>query len=241
MNRKPPWKTGSAPQRRSKVVWPSLTQLLGQVLIIILIVGLWSALLFGFLRWTEAQQTAALAAAEPSPAPTTAPTNTPTQPPPTFTPAATPPPVSAESSSPPPTDPVETPAAEPTEPPSPTPPPTDTPAPAPTEEPAPEDGGDTGQVSFQKDVLPIFERRCIKCHGGINDGEERVEEGLKLLTYEDVLKGSYNGPVIEPGDVENSFLIEQIVKGEMPKKEPRLLPAQIRTITAWVEQGAPDN
>lgn len=238
MSRKSLWKTGTAPQRRSKVVWPSLTQLLGQVFIIILIVGLWSALLFGFLRWTETQQTAALAAAEPSPAPT----DTPTQPPPTFTPAATPTSVNAESSSPPPTDRVETPAVEPTATPTPPPTSTDTPAPEPTEEPAPADSGDTGEVSFQNDVLPIFERRCIKCHGGINDdGEERVEEGLKLLTYEDVLKGSYNGPVIEPGDVENSFLIEQIVKGEMPKKEPRLLPAQIRTITAWVEQGAPNN
>lgn len=50
-----------------------------------------------------------------------------------------------------------------------------------------------------------------------------------------------NGPVIEPGDVENSYLIELIVEGKMPKKEPRLLPAQIRAITAWVEAGAPDN
>ncbi len=55
------------------------------------------------------------------------------------------------------------------------------------------------------------------------------------------MAGSMNGPVIEPGNVENSYLIEQIVTGKMPKKEPRLLPAEIRLITAWVEAGAPNN
>lgn len=244
MSSKSPWKTGSAPQRRNKIVWPSLTQLLSQAVIIVIIAGVWGGLLFGFLRWTSApQQTEALAAAEePSPAPTVVPTDTPTQLP-TFTPVPTPTSASTEPIPVAPTDPVETPTPEPTEPPTPTPAPTDTPAPVPTEEPAPADSGDTAaEVSFQNDVMPILERRCIKCHGGINDdGEERVEEGLKLLTHEDILKGSYNGPVVEPGDVENSYLIEQIVKGEMPKKEPRLLPAQIRIITAWVEAGAPNN
>jgi mono/diheme cytochrome c family protein len=91
-------------------------------------------------------------------------------------------------------------------------------------------------ISFQHDVQPIFNQICVKCHGG-----EEVKEGLSLKSYAEVMRGSDNGPIVVPGDPANSFLIEQIVKGEMPKRGPKLLPAQIRAITAWVEAGAPDN
>jgi hypothetical protein len=130
-----------------------------------------------------------------------------------------------------------------TSPPKPSPTPTDTPEPSPTttDTPAPPSttpvlAEDTGLVSFSGDVLPIFERRCVKCHGG-----DKTEEGLILKTYADALAGSWNGPVIEPGSAPDSFLVEQIVSGEMPKKEPRLLPAEIRTISDWIDAGAPDN
>ncbi|MCB0155359.1 MAG: hypothetical protein KDF65_11240, partial [Anaerolineae bacterium] len=60
-------------------------------------------------------------------------------------------------------------------------------------------------------------------------------------TYEGILAGSYNGPVVEPGNVEDSYLIEQVVTGEMPKREPRLLPGEVRTLSEWVAAGAPNN
>jgi mono/diheme cytochrome c family protein len=111
--------------------------------------------------------------------------------------------------------------------------PTDTsPVPTNTSPPAEE----AAAVSFAGDVLPIFERRCVKCHGG-----EKTEEGLILKAYPDVMVGSWNGPVIEPGSAEQSFLVKQIVSGEMPKKGPRLLPSEIRAIRAWIDAGALDN
>ncbi|MDH3674091.1 MAG: hypothetical protein OES12_01240, partial [Anaerolineae bacterium] len=124
--------------------------------------------------------------------------------------------------------------------PSPTPtetlqPATDTPAPA-------GDTADAEVVSFSEDVFPIIERRCVKCHGGPkDDGTLRIEEGLKMTSYADILAGSWNGSVIEPGSAEDSYLVEQIVTGEMPKKEPRLLPGEVRLIRAWIDAGAPDN
>jgi hypothetical protein len=91
-------------------------------------------------------------------------------------------------------------------------------------------------------VFPILERRCIKCHGGPkDDGSLRIEEGLDMRTYATLLEGSWNGPVIEPGDADESYLIELINEGEMPKNEPRLLPGEIRTISDWIQAGAPDN
>jgi hypothetical protein len=62
-----------------------------------------------------------------------------------------------------------------------------------------------------------------------------------LTSHAEVLAGSFNGSVVEPGDVENSYLVEQIVTGRMPKEGPKLTPAEFEIITAWVEQGAPDN
>jgi cytoskeletal protein RodZ len=100
----------------------------------------------------------------------------------------------------------------------------------------PSTAGKPGTVSFSKDVLPIFTSVCVKCHGG-----EKTEQSLVLKTYADVMQGSDNGPVIEPGKSANSLLIDLINQGKMPKKGPRLLPGQIRIITQWVDEGALNN
>jgi hypothetical protein len=139
------------------------------------------------------------------------------------------------------------PVGEPTETPTPTVAPTPTPAfetpadataptaePAPTATPAPT--VDLANVSFQDHVLPIFEQHCTECHGG-----DEPEEGLRLTSHAEVMAGSWNGLVVEPGDVENSYLIEQVVTGRMPKRGPKLTPEEIEIITAWVEAGALDN
>jgi hypothetical protein len=127
---------------------------------------------------------------------------------------------------------------------TPTPEPTATPAPqvesaiseepSPTPEPIPTI--DLANVSFNGHVLPIFAQRCAKCHGG-----DDPEEGLRLTSYDEVMAGSWNGSVIEPGDVNGSYLIEQIVSGRMPKRGSKVSPAEIEIISAWVAAGAPDN
>lgn len=255
------WKTGGVPTRPRPVQWPSVGQILGQFVTVVIVSVLWGAALFGFLSMTEKSQAVAQAerneavqpiievkdevtitpTSSPTPAPSDTPTQTATSTPTEVTnkpvtsttasaqksPEATATPQPTASPTPIPTDP---PTATPTAPPA---APTDTP-------PADSPEAETA-ISFANDVMPVFERRCIKCHGGTNDGELRVEEGLDLTTHELTMAGSYNGPVVEPGDVENSYLIEQIVKGEMPKKEPRLLPREIKIITDWVKAGAPNN
>ncbi|WP_405282664.1 c-type cytochrome domain-containing protein [Gaopeijia maritima] len=101
---------------------------------------------------------------------------------------------------------------------------------------------DLGEVSFAADILPIMESRCIECHGGMrDDGTQRIEEGLSLLTVEDILAGSTWGSVVEPGDVAGSYLYEVVESGDMPDNAPRLLPRELRLIAAWIRQGAPAN
>jgi len=122
--------------------------------------------------------------------------------------------------------------------------PTETPIPAteappptatatPTEEPTP----DPSIISFEKKVLPVLLSRCVVCHGGVRG----TEEGLTLRTYDDLIKGSDNGPVITPGDAEASLLVELITKQEMPKRGPKLTPPQVQRIIDWVNQGALNN
>ena len=111
---------------------------------------------------------------------------------------------------------------------------TSTQEPAATE--APAEASAPSEVSFSKDVFPILDSRCIKCHGG-----EREEEGLILLTYEDVMAGSDNGLVVVSGDIEGSLLVELVVSKEMPKRGPKLTPVQIQVITDWVAAGAQNN
>ena len=92
------------------------------------------------------------------------------------------------------------------------------------------------EVSYARDVRPILESRCASCHMG-----EFVSEGLDMNTYDSLMKGSENGPVIVPGNARDSLLVEKITEGKMPKRGPKLTPAQIQIITDWIDAGAPNN
>lgn len=117
---------------------------------------------------------------------------------------------------------------------------TDTSAPAaePTTESAPtaEPAASGATVSFATDILPIFESRCLNCHGG-----NRTEAELSLRTHADALVGSEGGAVIIPGDSTNSALVEMVVTQEMPKRGPKLTPPQVQLIIDWINQGALNN
>jgi hypothetical protein len=55
------------------------------------------------------------------------------------------------------------------------------------------------------------------------------------------MAGSTWGSVIEPGDPVGSYLLELVAEGDMPDDGPRLLPREIRVLTAWIASGAPRN
>jgi mono/diheme cytochrome c family protein len=88
-------------------------------------------------------------------------------------------------------------------------------------------------VSFSNDIQPIFNGRCISCHGGTS--------GLYLTSYEDLMQGGNNGSVIIPSDPTNSRLIQYISDGYMPLGGPPLTVAQVQTLANWVAAGAPNN
>ena len=101
---------------------------------------------------------------------------------------------------------------------------------------APAPTGQGAPVSFAKDVLPIFQHRCVQCHSG-----KTPAAGLSLTSYAGVMQGVAGSPVITPGKASDSILVQLVASGGMPKGLARLLPAQIQTISAWVEAGASNN
>lgn len=103
-------------------------------------------------------------------------------------------------------------------------------------------GAQDTTVSFARNVFPILERSCLECHGKAGeDGEPVVEEGLNMLTYEGLMAGSLYGKVIEPGNPDESYLIELIAAGDMPKEGDALKPEEIELIRRWILAGAQKN
>ena len=62
-----------------------------------------------------------------------------------------------------------------------------------------------------------------------------------MRTYETLMAGSFNGTVITPGNAEDSFLVQQLFDGEMPKRGPKLTLEQIQIIINWINAGALNN
>ena len=57
-------------------------------------------------------------------------------------------------------------------------------------------------VTFAKDIQPIFKANCLDCHG-----EQRPRNNLRLDTLEGVLKGGRDGQVLTPGKSDKSELV----------------------------------
>jgi hypothetical protein len=100
------------------------------------------------------------------------------------------------------------------------------------------------EVSFQEDVMPILQAECVDCHSPGTEGAEK--SGLLMNTYENLMKGTKYGPVIESGNSLNS-VFNQVVEGRvdesiaMPYHSEPLSEKSIEIIKAWVDQGAKNN
>ncbi|MBI4328155.1 MAG: DUF1549 domain-containing protein, partial [Chloroflexi bacterium] len=94
-------------------------------------------------------------------------------------------------------------------------------------------------VDFVKDIRPIFEATCYKCHGpDKQQGEFRLD--VKAAAFKG---GEHHAPDIVPGKSADSPLIH-FVAGlvpdmQMPAKGDPLTAGQIGLLRAWIDQGAP--
>ncbi len=62
-------------------------------------------------------------------------------------------------------------------------------------------------LTYEKDIRPIFEKSCFRCHG-----EERQKGELRLDSRDAVLKGGEDGKVVIPGKSEKSLLVIAVAR-----------------------------
>ena len=88
--------------------------------------------------------------------------------------------------------------------------------------------------SFAADVRPIFQARCVKCHG------DKVRKAdLDLTAPSGILKGGESGPAVVPGKPGDSLLYDKVHTGAMPPKmQGKLSAAEVETIRKWIAAGA---
>ncbi|QDT66715.1 PSD1 and planctomycete cytochrome C domain-containing protein [Calycomorphotria hydatis] len=95
-------------------------------------------------------------------------------------------------------------------------------------------------VSFEREVLPLLEKRCNHCHN-----PEEAQGGLDLTRLETILRGGEQfGPAVVPGNAELSPLVK-LVSGNsepaMPEDGEALSNNEIEILSRWVAEGAHDD
>lgn len=97
---------------------------------------------------------------------------------------------------------------------------------------------EAGSVDFARDIRPIFEANCYKCHDAA-----KHKGGLRLDSKATAFIGGDSGdPAIVPHDPDHSKMV-QLVRGDdpssvMPPKGDRLTKKQVDLIVRWVKGGA---
>ena len=88
---------------------------------------------------------------------------------------------------------------------------------------------------FETKIRPVLAQHCFKCHSS-----ELQIAGLNLSTAAGLLKGGESGPVVIPGEPENSRLVAVVSYQEKLKMPPtgKLPDEQIADLRSWVKMGA---
>jgi hypothetical protein len=99
-----------------------------------------------------------------------------------------------------------------------------------------------GEISFNRDIRPIFAETCFHCHG---PDEESREENLRFDVPESAFaerEGGYHALV--PGDPDASeawlLITDPFPEYRMPPPESKMVltDKQKTTIKQWIEEGA---
>jgi nitrate/TMAO reductase-like tetraheme cytochrome c subunit len=92
---------------------------------------------------------------------------------------------------------------------------------------------ETGPLTFNGVVGPLFEFECGSCHG------ESGIQGLNLTEYVAAIQGGISGPAVTPGDA-NSSLVIQRQTGDLPHFS-QLSPEDLALVIEWINAGAPED
>jgi hypothetical protein len=97
-------------------------------------------------------------------------------------------------------------------------------------------------LTYDKDIKPLVEASCLKCHSG-----EKPKGKYSMESLAAVIKGGGDGAAVVPGNSAKSAIVhysaDLVADYEMPPtdkrdKYPAWTKDQIALVRAWIDQGA---
>ena len=94
------------------------------------------------------------------------------------------------------------------------------------------------KISYRRQVAPVLQTYCLGCHNRID-----AEQKLSLQAADDILRGSENGTILDAQHPEESRLWKVLISQDddhmPPSDQAQLSPEDLKTIQAWLKEGAP--
>src|SRR4051812_37634644 len=98
------------------------------------------------------------------------------------------------------------------------------------------DAAEATAPSYAKDVVPFMKNYCLECHSNYV-----IKAGVKLDTYDDLMKTTRKGKLIVAGKPDDSKIIHTMTgkaKQMPPKKSNQPTAAEVTRLKAWIADGA---
>lgn len=93
------------------------------------------------------------------------------------------------------------------------------------------------EIDYERDVKPLLKMKCWACHGPL-----KQESGLRLDAGQLIRTGGETGPVVVPGNSQQSLLVQRVASiddlDRMPPEGEALTEKQIEILKQWVKSGA---
>lgn len=107
-----------------------------------------------------------------------------------------------------------------------------------------------GEVSLEKDLVPLFQRSCGTCHAPDSGVRGAIKNGAFFNSKKDLLE-KVGGPIVA-GEPEKSGLIKvldhtakfgkkELVMPPPKADEPAFTKEEIEKVKAWIKAGAKDH
>ena len=97
--------------------------------------------------------------------------------------------------------------------------------------------GAASAPAFGEVAAVLAQCNCLMCHMGADP-----RKGLRLDTYENLMKGGENGPVVVPGAPEKSELVLRVKGSRQPRMPiggpPWLSKDAVKILEDWIAAGA---
>jgi hypothetical protein len=99
-------------------------------------------------------------------------------------------------------------------------------------------------VSYNADIKPVLDKKCVACHLPGGDGFEK--SGLRLDGYGHLHTGTKLGPVVKAGSSVSSTLYLTVAGKthrtiHMPKQGDPLTEREVELLKRWIDEGAKNN